>query len=113
MLVLFFTMLYLKRDFSLVLTYGLIHALAVYSGITLELTLLVRRFWREGFAVGNIYSRITVYIMIFIPGAVIVATPIITAVALLLLAPNLVLPIFLTLALAESAVMTAIVVFQK
>ena len=111
--VLFFITLYLKRDSGLVLTYGLIHALAVYSGITLELTLLIRKFWKEGFAVGNIYSRITVYIMIFIPGAAMVAAPITTAIFLLLLAPNLVLPVFLGLALAEFAVMTVVVALQK
>ena len=112
LVVLFFVAVYLHRDFALILTYGLIHALAVSAGIMLELTLLARKFWKEGFAVGNIYSRITTYILTLIPGFVIVALPIATAFAAILFASN-VLPIFLAVAASEFAVMTTIVTIQK
>lgn len=113
MVVLFLVALYLHRDFTVILTYGLIHALAVSAGIMLELTLLTRKFWKEGFAVGNIYSRITTYILTLIPGFVIVALPIATAFAAILFAENLVLPIFFAVAASEFLVMTAIVAIQK
>jgi len=113
LVVLFFVAVYLKRDFTLILTYGLVHALAVSAGIMLELTLLARKFWKEGFAVGNIYSKLTTYILTLIPGFVMVALPIVTAFVAFLYAENLVLPIFFTMAASEFAVMTAIVAIQK
>ena len=113
MVVLFFVAVYLKRDFTLILTYGLVHALAVSAGIMLELTLLTRKFWKEGFAVGNIYSRLTTYILTLIPGFVIVALPIVTAFVAFVYAENLVLPIFFTVAASEFAMMTAVVAIQK
>jgi hypothetical protein len=111
--VLFFVAIYLNRDFSFVLTYGIIHALAVSGGIMLELTILTRKFWKEGFAVGNIYSRLTTYILILIPGFAVVLLPIIGAFAAFFFAENLVLPIFLAIAASEFALMTAIVAIQK
>ena len=113
LVVLFVVALYLHRDFTVILTYGLTHALAVSTGIMLELTLLARKFWKEGFAVGNIYSRITTYILTLIPGFVLVALPIVTAFAVFLYAENLVLPVFLAMAASEFAVMTAVVALQK
>jgi hypothetical protein len=113
LVVLFFVAMYLKRDFSFILTYGAIHALAVSAGIMFELTVLTRKFWKEGFAVGNIYSRLTTYILILIPGFTIVLLPIIGAFVAFFFAENLVLPIFLLMASSEFAVMTAIVAYQK
>ena len=113
LVVLFFVAIYLNRDFSFVLTYGIIHALAVSGGIMLELTILTRKFWKEGFAVGNIYSRLTTYILILIPGFAVVLLPIIGAFAAFFFAENLVLPIFLAIAASEFAIMTAIVAIQK
>jgi len=113
LVVLFFVAVYLNRDFSFVLTYGIIHALAVSSGIMLELTILTRKFWKEGFAVGNIYSRLTTYILILIPGFAVVLLPIIGAFAAFFFTENLVLPIFFTIAASEFAAMTTIVAIQK
>ena len=113
LLVLFFVAIYLNRNLNLIMTYSLIHALAVSAGIMLELTLLARKFWKEGFAVGNIYSRITTYILTLIPGFVIVALPIAAAFAAILYAENLVLPIFFAVAASEFLAMTAIVAIQK
>ena len=116
LVVLFFVAEYLHRtprEITDTLTYGSIHALAVCAGIMLELTLLTRKFWKEGFAVGNIYSRITTYILNLIPGFVIVALPIVTAFAANIFAANLVLPIFFAVAASEFLVMTIIVAIQK
>jgi hypothetical protein len=116
LVVLFFVAEYLHRtpqEITDTLTYGSIHAFAVCAGIMLELTLLTRKFWKEGFAVGNIYSRITTYVLNLIPGFVIVALPIVTAFAANSFAANLVLPIFFVVAASEFLVMTAIVAVQK
>jgi hypothetical protein len=79
----------------------------------LELTLLTRKFWKEGFAVGNIYSRLTTYILILIPGFAIVMLPIIATIVAFFFAEGLALPVFLAMASSEFAVMTAIVAMQK
>ena len=113
MVVLFLVASYLNRDFSFILTYGGIHGLAVSAGIMLELTLLTRKFWKEGFAVGNIYSRLTTYILILIPGFAIVMLPIIATIVAFFFAEGLALPVFLAMASSEFAVMTAIVAMQK
>jgi hypothetical protein len=110
--VLFFVALYLHRNLTLILTYGLIHAFAVSAGIMLELTLLTRRFWKEGFAVGNIYSKISTYILTLIQGFVVVALPIGAAFAAIRFDIS-VLPIFLAVGASEFAVMAAVVALQK
>jgi hypothetical protein len=101
------------KNFSFMLTLGLTHAFSVAAAIMLELTILLKKFWKEGFAVGNIYSRITTYIMILIPGYIVASIPIGGALATFFLAPPLVLPVFLTTAMAEFAVMVAVVIREK
>jgi hypothetical protein len=103
----------LGKDFSLILAFGMIHSFSVAAAVILELSILLRKFWKEGFAVGNIYSRITTYIMVLIPGYVMAAIPMICAIATFFLASPLVLPVFLGAAFAEFAIMTTIVLVQK
>jgi hypothetical protein len=103
----------LGKNFSSILAFGMIHSFSVAAAVMLELSILLRKFWKEGFAVGNIYSRITTYIMVLIPGYVMAAIPMICAIATFFLAPSLVLPIFFGVAFAEFAIMTAIVFVQK
>jgi len=110
--VLFFVALFLHRDLTLVLTYGLIQAFAVAAGTMLELTLMTRRFWKEGFAVGNLYSRISIYILTMIQGFVVAALPIGAAFAAILLDIP-VLPIFLAVGASEFGAMVATVALQK
>jgi hypothetical protein len=105
--------LFMSKDFSLILTYGLLHGFSVAAAVMLELMILTRKFWKEGFAVGNIYSRISTYIMIVIPGYILASIPIITAFAASLLDPYLVLPLFLGVAIAEFTAMVAAVVLQE
>lgn len=113
LIVLLLVTVYLDRDFSFILTYGSIHALAVSAGIMLELTLLTRKFWREGFAVANIYSRLTSYISILIPGFAVVMLPIVATFVAFLFVPELALPVFFALASSEFAVLGGVVAMQK
>lgn len=112
LIALFFVAAYLNRGFS-ILIYGSVHVLALSAGIMFELTILTRKFWKEGFAVGNIYSRLTTYILTLMPGFALVLLPIIGAFMFLSFAESLVLPVFLAMASSEFAVMTAIVAIQK
>lgn len=104
---------YAGRDFSFVLTFGTIHTFAIAAAVMLELTILTDKFWKEGFAVGNIYSRLSTYVLIFIPGFAVVLVPMIVAVVTFFLAEQLYLTAFLATALAEFTLMTAVVVREK
>lgn len=105
--------LFMGRDLSLILVYGTIHVLSVAAAVMLELTILTRKFWKEGFAVGNIYSRIPTYIMIVIPGYIIASIPIGSAFAASLFNASLALPVFTAVAAAEFASLAAVVALQK
>jgi hypothetical protein len=113
LIVLFIVAFYLGRDFSYILTFGTIHMLAIAAAIMLELTILTNKFWTEGFAVGNIYSRLSIYILIFIPGFAVVLVPMIATIVTFFLAEQLVLPVFLAVASAEFALMSAVVIREK
>jgi len=113
LIVLFIVAFYLGRDFSYILTFGTIHMLAIAAAIMLELTILTNKFWTEGFAVGNIYSRLSIYILIFIPGFAVVLVPMIATIVAFFFAEQLVPPVFLSVAFAEFLVMTAVVVREK
>jgi hypothetical protein len=104
---------FIGKDFVAIATYGIIHTFSVSAAIMLEISLMMRKFWKEGFAVGNIYSRITTYIMILIPGYVLAAVPMVLAFVSFFVAPPLALEVFLAAALTEFALMTAIVLRQK
>jgi Membrane protein of 12 TMs len=103
----------LGRDFSLILIFGTIHAFSIAAAIMLELSLLLRKMWKEGFALGNIYSRISTYIVILIPGYIMAAVPMICALVVFFVAPFFVLPAFLIAAVAEFAIMTTVIVSWK
>jgi hypothetical protein len=114
LMVLFLVETGIGRDFSTILMYGAAHAFSMSAAIMFELTILTNKFWKEGFAVGNIYSRLTTYILILIPGFAIAVLPIVGAFAAsLFLAEHLVLAVFLAVALTEFGVMAAVVMRQK
>lgn len=113
MIVLSIVAVLLGKSFSFVLTLGMIHAFSVAAAIMLELTILLRKFWKEGFAVGNIYSRITTYITILIPGYIVAAIPIVSGFATFILAPLFFLPVFLGTAVSEFAIMAVVVMREK
>jgi hypothetical protein len=104
---------YQRRDYSFILTFGAINTFAVAAAVMLELTILTNKFWKEGFAVGNIYSRLSTYILILIPGFALVLVPMIAAVVTFFMAEELILQIFLAAALVEFAAMAAIVVVHE
>lgn len=103
----------LGKDFSSILAFGVAHTFSVAAAVLLELTILVKKFWKEGLAVGNLYSRITTYILILIPGYIMAAIPIISAFATFFFAPSSALPVFLVVALAEFAIMAAVVLLES
>jgi hypothetical protein len=82
-------------------------------GTMLELIILTNKFWKEGFAIGNIYARLTTYILIILPGLAVVMIPIIAALATFLLAQPLTLAVFLGIAVTEFAVAAAYVALEK
>jgi hypothetical protein len=108
MLILILIVLYLGRDVATIITFGAIQMLAVIAASLLELILSIRKFWKEGFAMGNLYARLSTYIAIVIPGLVLALAPIVAAVATYVLATNLTIPIYLAAALAEFVLMALI-----
>jgi len=103
----------LGKNFSLILTFGMIHVLSEAAAIMLELIILMKKFWKEGFALGNIYSRISTYILILIPGYIVASIPIVSAFVVFFFATPLALPIFFTAAIAEFTLMAAVVALEK
>ena len=113
LVVLFVVALYVGRSYFYILTFGAIHLFSVAAATMLELIILTNKFWKEGFAIGNIYARLSTYILIIIPGLAVVMIPIIAALATFLLAQSLTLAVFLGLAVTEFAVATAYVALEK
>ena len=108
LVVLFIVAVYLGRDFSFILTFGLVHAFSVAAACMLELMILANKFWSEGFAMGNVYARLSMFILILLPGYVMAGIPIIAAFVTFFFAEQLILPVFFTIAFAEFAVMTLV-----
>jgi hypothetical protein len=96
-----------------ILAFGMTHSLSVAGAIMLELTILMRKFWKEGFAVGNIYSRISTYVLIVIPGYIIASIPLIGAFFTYLFFAPFVMPVFLVICATEFALMGTIVSREK
>jgi hypothetical protein len=113
LLVIFMTMLLLQKNSVLILTFGGVHVLAVASANMLEILLLVEKFWKEGFALGNLYTRLSTYILILIPGGIAIFIPIFAAVATIFLYPNLVLQVFSAVGCFEFLSMTAITLYMN
>jgi hypothetical protein len=109
---LFLVALFLGRDFTYILAYGIVHALSVAAASMLELVILANKFWKEGFALGNVYARLSTFILIMLPGLAIAFIPIIVAFATFFLAETLTLPVFLITAFIEFAIM-AFVAFHE
>lgn len=113
LIVLFIVALYMRKSYFYILTFGAIHLFSVAAATMLELIVLTNKFWKEGFAIGNIYARLTTYILIILPGLAVVMIPIIAALATFLLAQSLTLAVFLGIAVTEFAVAAAYVALEK
>jgi hypothetical protein len=108
MLVLFVAELFLQKNLLLVLAVGLVNGFSVATGAVVELLILTWKFWKEGFAIGNLYARLSTYILILIPGLVMVAVPMVGALVAYLLYPTWALIVFLGIAGSEFAAVTLV-----
>jgi hypothetical protein len=106
MLVLLTAALYMQRDFTDILIYGTGQAFPVAAACILELNILTKKYWKQGAAIGNIYARLSTYILVIVPGLVLAGVPLIAAFITLFIAASLILPVFLALGLAEFLIMT-------
>lgn len=110
---LFLVALYLGRDFTSILIFGGIYALSIAAASMLELVILSRKYWKEGLAMGNLYSRLSTFILILLPGYVTAWIPIIAAFAAYASAPTLVEVVFPAVAIIEFLIMTIAVLREK
>jgi hypothetical protein len=113
LVVLFVVTLYMGKSYVYILTFGAIQLFSVAAATMLELIILANKFWKEGFAIGNIYARLSTYILIILPGLAVVMIPIIAALATFIFAQSLTLAVFLGTAATEFAVTTAYVALEK
>lgn len=105
MFVLVAAALYMQRDFSNILTYGTGQTLPIAAACMLELNILAKKYWKEGAAIGNIYARLSTYILVIVPGLVLAGVPLIAAFVTLFYAPTLILPVFVGLGATEFLIM--------
>ena len=112
LVVLFTVAMLVKKNFSLVLTFGIINSLAVAAASMLELSFFIRKLWKEGSVLGNIYTRLGTFILIVIPGFVMVLIPLIAATTVYFLGSPLVLPIFSIIATLEFTAMLIVILHE-
>lgn len=99
---------FMQRSPQLVLAYGSVHMLAVAAANMLEILILTEKFWKGGFALGNIYAKLSTYILVLIPGATIIFMPVLVAILSFAFAPKLVLFMFFVVAFVEFTSVTAL-----
>jgi hypothetical protein len=75
----------------------------------LELVILANKYWKEGFALGNVYARLSTFIVILLPGLAVAWIPIVIAFITYVFARAMVLPFFVATVLIELAVMIFVV----
>jgi hypothetical protein len=113
MIALFAVALYFRRDYTYVLTYGSMHTLSVAAASMIEVKIMTDKFWKEGTAMGNLYSRLSTFILVLLPGYAIAWIPIIAAFAAFFLESSMVPAVFLTISLLEFVVMTLAAFHEK
>jgi hypothetical protein len=109
---LFIVTSFLRRDFTYILVFGAIHTFSVAAASMLELTILAKKFWEEGFTMSNIYARLSTFVLILIPGYILAGIPLIAAFITFFVSGQLVLPIFLATALSEFLIMASIALHE-
>jgi hypothetical protein len=85
----------------------------IAAAVMLELKILTDKFWKEGFAVGNIYSRLSTYILVLVPGFALVVLPMIVAIVTFFFVGDFVLEAFLATVVAEFISMVALLSREK
>jgi hypothetical protein len=100
--------LYLHKSTFFILTYGGAHILTITAANMLETLLLAQTFWKSGFAMGNIYAKLSTYVLVLIPGAIVIFAPVAVAILMMILKSTLILPAFLATASLELALAAVI-----
>lgn len=67
--------LYLRRELIHIITFGIIQAIPVAAGCIMELLLLVRKFWKVELTPSDIYTNLSTFVMVLIPGMILCLTP--------------------------------------
>jgi len=93
--------LYLRKDFLSVLAFGLVQMFSVAAGCMMELFLLIRKFWWKELTPSNIYTSISTFITVLLPGVILCLTPIMLCYIIGFAKIQLTLTIFLAAAAAE------------
>ncbi|MEM0313850.1 MAG: hypothetical protein QXQ41_04815, partial [Candidatus Bathyarchaeia archaeon] len=110
--VLLLAAVFLRKDFSLILTFGAAHIFSVAAAGMLVLLIFIKKLWKEGFAMGNVYARLGTFLRILLPGVLMALAPIVAASIALFLAPAPVFTVFFTIAFLEFVIMAIAVLRQ-
>ena len=100
---------YLRNPALYIGIFGCAQALSIAAASMVELTILTVKFWKKGEALGNLYARLSTYILVIIPGLVTVSLPIIFGFISYFFGGEWTVPVFVGVALAEFALMWFIV----
>ncbi|MEM0095191.1 MAG: hypothetical protein QW660_00940 [Candidatus Bathyarchaeia archaeon] len=74
-IVLTVVLLYLRRELVHITSFGMMQAVSVAAGCMIELLLLVRKFWNVKLAPSSLYTNLSTFIMVLIPGIILCLTP--------------------------------------
>lgn len=110
--VLLLAVVFLRKDFSLILTLGAAHIFSVVAAGMLVLSIFTEKLWKEGFAMGNVYARLGTFLRILFPGVLMALTPIVAASITFFLEPALVFTVFFKIAFLEFVIMAIAVLRQ-
>lgn len=111
--VLLIVTVYLRNPALYIGIFGLAQALSIAAASMVELTILTNKFWKKGEALGNLYARLSTYILVIIPGLVTVSLPIVLSFIALFIGGEWTIPTFVGVALAEFAFMWLVVSLEK
>lgn len=105
--------LYLRNPALYIGIFGAAQALSIAAASMVELRILTNKFWKKGEALGNLYARLSTYILVIIPGLVTVSLPIVLGFVAFFFGGEWTVPVFVGVALAEFALMWLIVWQEK
>lgn len=100
--------LYLRRELIYAIAFGLIQSVSVTAGCLFELLLLTRKFWDVELSPSNIYTNLSTFIMVLIPGVILCLTPMIVCFTLGFSNISLALAISLASTTLELAIVVSI-----
>ena len=96
---------YTGKTPELFLAVGIPQTFAVAAATILELLILIWKFGKEGFSIGNLYSRLSVMVIVVLPGIIIAMAPMVISIIAHVVAESLALPVFTLACLLEFVVM--------